>query len=288
MAMPNLISPRFRDLHSALLVADFKRSRGIEDVGALSDADVSYLMMVASRLALHSSADSAEIAEECQLAYDVAVRATVFSSQRAPFDELSKLILSRLGNFPAKALLDRETADTKSDKSDLFLTTECAVREGENSREDLGSDLSLTDFQVRLLDMLSTKNSVSVSAPTSAGKSLALELELIRLLRSSDPLTAVFVVPTRALIRQVSLELIELVRTRQLSASVLASPTVPTPSKRPDAPRHTIFVLTQERLATLLAEAPPTFVINAVLVDEAHEIAKEKRGQILERVLVPH
>ena len=161
---------------------------------------------------------------------------------------------------------------------------EAAVREEENRSEDAPEGVTLTDFQVRLLRALRETASVSVSAPTSAGKSFTLELELLHRLAKTGPYTAIFLVPTRALIRQVSVDLTNLLRTNKIECSVLSSLSVPE-SDDNESPQRFIFVLTQERFATFLAGALDNLRIDAIIVDEAQEIGKDRRGITLERVI---
>jgi hypothetical protein len=95
----------------------------------------------------------------------------------------------KVGNFPARNLLRQKNADLKRIR-DPFLELEAVVREEENRPHDAPEGVTLTDFQVRLLEALRNTSSVSVSAPTSAGKSFTLELELLHRLTKSGPYTA--------------------------------------------------------------------------------------------------
>lgn len=259
--------------------------RAVRDRGRETTVkDLAYLITVASRLSLNAAIDSQLAGEQCQLAYDIAVRAPRFANGTSGVvTPLCEGILSRIGNFPARTLLQKSTLEITR-INDPFLELEMAVREEENRSEDVPESVTLTDFQVRLLKALRDSTSVSVSAPTSAGKSFTLELELLHRLAKNDKYTAVFLVPTRALIRQVSLDLIDLLRRNQVECSVLSALSVPE-DEHHEPPRHLIFVLTQERFAALLAEAPATLQINALIVDEAHEIGKDRRGITLERVI---
>lgn len=286
MSLVEAISPAFGHLYRKLRLAEVHHTvLGAPAADGMTRPELSYLLSTASRLALDGSGESPESAYKSQLAYDVAVRASRHMGEFAKSaSAISGLILSRLGNFPAKTLLAGEYGEVDDITDDPFLRAECLVRGIENSRDDISEDIRLTDFQVRLLDTLQSERNVSISAPTSAGKSFALEQHLVRLLRSTKAVTAVYIVPTRALIRQVSFDLIDLVRQNSLYATVLSSP-IPPQKRDNDRAQHLIFVLTQERFATLLAEATPTLSIDAIIVDEAQEISKEKRGQTLERVI---
>jgi superfamily II DNA/RNA helicase len=274
---------RFTSLYSALLVADAERNIARrEPTTELSEEDVAYLLGTASRFALVSDVSTAVDAQYCHYAYEVAVRTANIPGFQERFSPVSDMILSRLGNFPARRLL-REKAHSAGAPVDPYLGIESIVRESENR---LGSDSSaplLTDFQVRLLGALSRRKCVSVSAPTSAGKSFTLEIDLVRRVKQKEDFTAIFMVPTRALIRQVSLDLIELMRANHLDVSVISAPSFVTADE--ESPRRTIFVLTQERLASLMQTSPSTFHVDAFIVDEAQEVAKGERGQTLERAL---
>ena len=103
---------------------------------------------------------------------------------------------------------------------------------------------TLTNFQNLLWKDLISKNSVAFKAPTSGGKSFVLELYLASLFEA-DRRTVVYIVPTRALISQVSSELGELFR-----AHHQAPPDMITVPLRPTAktPHKAIYIMTQERV----------------------------------------
>lgn len=99
-------------------------------------------------------------------------------------------------------------------------------------------------------------------------------------MRAGDPGV---LVPTRALIRQVTFDLVQLLRDHDLgSVPVVSAPTAP---ETPLASNRFIYILTQERFATLLTSDTQHLAINAIIVDEAHEIGESDRGLTLERVL---
>jgi hypothetical protein len=278
------LSSRFSSAYQSLVLADMRRELLGVSGEKMPVADVAYLIGAASRLALNADLDSQLAGAQCQLAYDIAVRAPKFANgTSSAVLTLCEGILSRIGNFPARKLLEGWSPNIRR-AVDPFVELESAVREEENRLQDTPEGVTLTDFQVRLLDSLRNTTSVSVSAPTSAGKSFTLELELLFRLTKAGSYTAIFLVPTRALIRQVSVDLADLLRENAVQCSVLSSLSVPA-NEKDGSPRRLIFVLTQERFATLLAEAPIDFKIDAIIVDEAQEIGKDRRGITLERVI---
>lgn len=278
------LSARFSSAYKNLVLSDLRGELLKEEAPKVSLADLAYLVSTASRLALNSAIDSELAGAQCQLAYDIAVRAPKFANGSSGIvTPLCEGILARIGNFPARNLL-RQTSGKLKRITDPFLELEAAVREEENRSEDAPEGVTLTDFQVRLLKALRETASVSVSAPTSAGKSFTLELELLHRLSEGGAYTAIFLVPTRALIRQVSVDLADLLRENEIECSVLSSLSVPE-NDDTEKPRRFIFVLTQERFATFLIGMPVDLKIDAIIVDEAQEIGKNRRGITLERVI---
>jgi DEAD/DEAH box helicase len=278
-------SEKFEQVYRTLLVADVQKQLAgfFPSRSSPSDEELAYALSVATRLALSGSGDSTEEAQAGKRAYEVAVRSLNFANGSTPtVRAVCDLILSRIGNFPARALL-AEQAGPPSALGDPFVRLEMLVREFENKLRGTGSETVLTDFQVRLIRALEANRSVSVSAPTSAGKSFTLEIEILRRLRDDESYVAAFIVPTRALIRQVTFDLVGILRKHELiSVPVLSAPTAP-----PNFPeiKKLIYVLTQERLATLLTSGDKNLRIDAIVVDEAHEIGESNRGLTLERAL---
>jgi RAD3-like DEAD/DEAH box helicase len=278
------LSDRFSSIYRDLVSFDLQRELFNRDSEKLALKDLAYLISVASRLSLNAAVDSEIAGSQCQLAYDVAVRSLKFANgTQATVAPMCECILARIGNFPARNLL-RQTTSSLNRVVDPFLELEVAVREEENKSQDVPDGVILTDFQVRLLTALREAASVSVSAPTSAGKSFTLELELLNRLAKSGPYTAIYLVPTRALIRQVSIDLSELMSENGVQCSVLSSLSVPQ-DNAPDDPKRFIFVLTQERFATFLSMVPAELNLDVIVVDEAQEIGKDRRGITLERVI---
>jgi replicative superfamily II helicase len=275
---------RFDQVYRSLLVADVQRDLAplVPERSFPEDEDLAYALSVATRLALSGTGDTTESANAGRRAYEVAIRSLNFANGSMPtVRAICDLILSRIGNFPARSLLEQQSG-TDSALGDPFLGVEMLVRRYENHLRGTGSETVLTDFQVRLIKALETNRSVSVSAPTSAGKSFTLELELLRRLKDEQAYVAVFIVPTRALIRQVTFDLVKLLREHDLSVPVISAPTTPQETTETN---KLIYVLTQERLATLLTSVDGKLKLDAIIVDEAHEIGESNRGQTLERVL---
>jgi superfamily II DNA/RNA helicase len=275
-------SDRFDTIYRSIVVASVKRQLSqLFPIDELKEDDLAYALSEASRLALMVDGSDIGGATLAKKAYEVAVRTLEMDNGFGPaFREASEVILSRLGNFPALQLMGKRF---QSDQS-TFSALEILARKFENRFYAEGKSRVLTDFQVRLLKALEQNTRVSVSAPTSAGKSFTLELEIGRSLEKPGAYVVVYLVPTRALIRQVIYDLVRLVRGTDFQhIPILSVPYVP---PEITAVSKVIYVLTQERFSNLLAIAPKNgFRLDALIVDEAQEISEEERGQTLETVI---
>lgn len=272
---------RFEQIYRHLVINDIKRQLNFASVDdGLPEVDVAYALSVASRLALAAGGESLDAAEAAKKAYNVAIRTVSLGNGAGSiFREASTIILSRIGNFPALQLLNERFSTEVS----AFSALEILAREFENRAVSGDRSVVLTDFQVRLLKSLETKKWVSVSAPTSAGKSFTLELEIGRQLRGLRNYRVVYLVPTRALMRQVIQDLVQIVRGTEFQNIPILS--APSPPSDLDSASKIIYVLTQERFANLLAAGGVELGLDALIIDEAQEITEQNRGQILEAVI---
>jgi hypothetical protein len=195
----------------------------------------------------------------------------------------AEVILARLGNFPGQKLL-RERYSHDGGQMSPFLMLESFAREAENSIFVGNNEgVVLTDFQYRFFESMRTERSYSVSAPTSAGKSFVLNLSLIERLAAHTGQVFVYLVPTRALISEVSRRLRESMRAHDLQDIIIR--TGPFPLSERSKGKNAVFVFTQERLMSYLSNGGHVSKISALIVDEAHEIQNGKRGIILQNAI---
>lgn len=145
--------------------------------------------------------------------------------------------------------------------------------------------LRVNRFQRDLWDQLQNQGWMSVSAPTSAGKSFILERWIAELIRVSEVATIVYVVPTRALISQVERNLRDLFGREGLDDVAVSSlPILKVNDDRAEAISRRVYVFTQERLHILLT-AHPELPARALIVDEAHKVGDRHRGVLLQDVI---
>ncbi len=144
-----------------------------------------------------------------------------------------------------------------------------------------GHRIDVNSFQRSFWDALSEYPNVSISAPTSAGKSYIVKQWIIEQITSSPQSVVVYVAPTRALIAEVELdfqrELSDLIKTSKVN--VTSFPFL----RFSQEGKPCIYILTQERLQLLLAQEPSK--IDVLVIDEAYKLADDDRGILLQHVI---
>lgn len=281
---PEPLVPSFSELRRLLFIASASRSlprSGRDDRILLDSRSISSLLGIASRLALSDNPD------ERNEAYEIASRIleVVPAGEFAPHAAVD-LILTRLGNFPGRDLVHRRFGEQlRGSRLPPRLRLEAIARESENTVElTAEQEVVLTDFQYELLEALGTPANVSVSAPTSAGKSFVLSLDIVRRFGGEGRAVIVYLVPTRALIRQVLYRITS--ELRKCGRSDIPVRCVPVPPIPGEAPRGIVYVLTQERLLNLLyASGASPGAVSLLIVDEAQGVHDGARGVILQSAI---
>lgn len=190
------------------------------------------------------------------------------------------LLLDRVGNQPAIALArDRDESILASiEANSSALVLDALYRRAELTVTlPSGDVIEVNPFQKKFWELASANDWVSVSAPTSAGKSYIIREWMLAELRGATPARLVYIAPTRALVEEVS----EVFRSK-LDDSVGVH-TLPWDPEITGFERQ-VFVLTQERLH-LLHQRLPQFTPSVIFVDEAQKIADGTRGILLTQVL---
>ncbi len=144
-----------------------------------------------------------------------------------------------------------------------------------------GSVLPVTHFQERIWDALGREMDAALSAPTSAGKSFILIRWLAQSLLSSEPNAIyAYVVPSRALIGQISRNISKMLLDHGIRPRIVTLPSLFQESQA----RQTILVMTQERVERLLS-VNSSISMKTIIIDEAHKLGEGPRGVILQRVI---
>jgi superfamily II DNA/RNA helicase len=275
---------KFRETYGRLLVQEIQQRLAIDPLTSpLSRGDEQFLISIASMLAFGpTEPDEISEADWKRWSYDAATRlAEARAGTDARYCRAAEMILARLGNFPGRDFM-RERYPNQQESKQLapVLAIESLTHEAENTIEFGGlGQRTLTDFQIKLVNSLRRNHPVSVSAPTSAGKSYLLSLDIVSIIAERKAKVVVYVVPTRALIRQVMTDL--LARLREAKLDEIAVSAAPIPLDEAQLNKGVIYVLTQERLLSLIYSPEGKVQIDALYVDEAQEIGDEDRGMIL-------
>jgi len=196
-------------------------------------------------------------------------------------------LLERVGNHRSVELAQRRDHITESALGELPPLTRLETIRRRLSLSiplSTGEDLTVNPFQSELWSDAEQADWISVSAPTSAGKSHIVREWFLERLRESERYTAVYLAPTRALVDEVSAEFR---RTAPSGTGVITMPWAP------DIDRHhrRVLVLTQERLH-LIQQSRHPFEVDLLFIDEAQGLGNAGRGillqQVIDRALADH
>ncbi|HVW64231.1 MAG TPA: DEAD/DEAH box helicase [Nitrosospira sp.] len=241
--------------------------------------DWPYLLLCASILTSSEKSD-------CQ---DAALRIAQFCLQSENVSAIRKdaaaLILDTLANKVSLHLAEKRgwLQPSVDERLPLSALIDWTNRKIEYSLElENQQRYSLNRFQKKFWDAARSTKLLSVSAPTSAGKSFIVNLWLAEELANHTKLFVAYIVPTRALISQVENDLLQLFASLNLKNINVSS--IPM-KKFYSSELNNVFVFTQERLHIFLSafEIPPK--IDLLIVDEAQKVGDEARGILLEQVI---
>jgi len=191
----------------------------------------------------------------------------------------SVIILENLTNIPALKLAVKRGLIKSNYEDDMPLPFKLQTNKIKIEHSILIDEnvISLNRFQKKVFDSSKINNSISISAPTSSGKSFILYQLLLEELKRKG-INIVYIVPTRALISQVEDDLRILLKKNNIGNVNLT--TVPLQSI--ENGETNLYVFTQERLHWYLLQSE-NIKIDFLLVDEAHKIDNSNRGILLQR-----
>lgn len=256
------------------VVQEFQASLDEESV-SVAAPDWPYLLTCASLLARSDretdQSTALRIASLCLLDREANESAHIAAS----------VVLDKLCNMPAIRLAEDRGLVPSESTLPLPLLLERTRRSLETSVSFGGNELvHLNRFQQKFWEHANDRAWLSVSAPTSAGKSFIVKKWIETYLAENPVGVVVYVVPTRALIDEVLRDLEEHFR-RDPSVTLSCFPLL-----APDAASgKTVFVLTQERLHLLLHRHGQRVQIDVLFVDEAHKVGDGTRGVLLQQAI---
>lgn len=264
---------RFHDVVALAHRTWLARELGRPLAQEVTSDDAAKLMQAAAVLACSTNPEHRRQAyRSATMAYEIV------GAETLPMQQALRVVLSRLGNFPA--LETREDVGAAGKDLPLDLMLEELALSDERRVLLRERPVLLTGFQHKLWSKLGEGRNIAVGAPTSAGKSFVLQGHLARIFDDSKDHTVVYLVPTRALIAQVSRDLTDIFERATDAPEIV---TVPLDSEQ-QLPRRSILVMTQERIQLMLM-SHPDMSAEVIIVDEAHSIADRGRGILLQWVV---
>jgi len=207
------------------------------------------------------------------------------NSEDADITRACYLLCSRVGNLTATRLF-KGVGNGRYDDTffsfDALLTYELANEWNDKLVTSNNEHIVTSKFQKGLWNTLNLGGRVAISAPTSAGKSFILKKYVNRLLLEHDAFRILYIVPSKALINQVSEEFRKEVNLKEVDVK-----TAFIDDEKGEAKQKEIYVLTAERCLRLIKEASKgEFGLNLIFIDEIQNIEDEEgRGSLLEYVL---
>jgi hypothetical protein len=144
-----------------------------------------------------------------------------------------------------------------------------------------GESLISNRFQKKFWHSVNYSNFISLSAPTSSGKSFIVTKWLINQIQRGSEQLFIYLVPTRALVQQVSDDIdAEIPESLREHVNIAVLPIQSAIKKN----STNIFVFTQERLHLFLNITGVERAIDILIVDEAQKIGDGQRGILLQQV----
>lgn len=270
-------NPAFHDAAARVQRAWIARETGAE-VGYRPDLETAAKVIRAAAI-LACSADGEHRRASFRAATSVY---ELYGADALPFDQALRVVLGRLGNFPS--MMTRKQVATARPAMSVRLISEEMAAADAHTVTCAGESVILTPFQHDLWRRLRAGERLATAAPTSAGKSFVLQRFLAATCERSGPVSVAYLVPTRALIAQVSRDMrVVAAGAARIAGEPTEIVTVPIEGAI-QLPSRAIFVMTQERMQLTLGShgglAP-----EVAIIDEAHGIADGSRGVLLQRVV---
>ena len=225
-----------------------------------------------------------EVRVNQESALRIAVAAVTLCSDKA-IKDAGVVLLGKLSNFRAASLaVERKLiGDNLDARLGVALRLEAQRREMDRSVlvESTGAWLQVNEFQRRFWTNASQAQWLSASAPTASGKTFLVLKWLIEQLNAKKTAIAIYLAPTRALVSEVETNLRALLG-EQKGIEISSLPLRTTYDSARSDGRRLVMVLTQERLHLLANVLTDGFLVDLLIVDEAHKIGDGGRGVILQ------
>ncbi|AFO59526.1 DEAD/DEAH box helicase [Natrinema sp. J7-2] len=200
------------------------------------------------------------------------------------------IVLSRIGNLQTFNTVRREQADVSFEER-LISSLDSALGlelSSDLQQHELGDGTVLSSFQKDILNALQAGKDIAISGPTSSGKSFILRKYIQRELENQDGFEAIYVVPTRALIAEVSEKLSSLndYLEGEQEIEVRTGAYFEEGSEDPDTDSNSFLVVTPERCLRLIDEDTRARIDpDLIFFDEIQNIQDGQRGVLFEDII---
>jgi len=193
------------------------------------------------------------------------------------------VIISRIGDLPLGVHL-KQVIEEDIDKFNVYfdeaLNMELGLKRASSKILLHNKTIYISDFQKHLWELLQTNKHLSISAPTSSGKSFMVQSFIIENCVKKDKYHVLYVVPTRSLIYEVSNELKTQLKGHNTSVKTTFD------AERKSMKEKEIFVLTPERCLKLIELRDKLhFNPDIIFFDEVQNMEDEERGVLFEFIL---
>jgi len=145
--------------------------------------------------------------------------------------------------------------------------------------DEKDKDIYLSRFQKQLWQELRESSRIlAISGPTSSGKSFMVQNYFVQLCQRKSSFIGLYVVPTRALIYEVSSALRKRLTRENTVIKIAFGESV-------EHSKQEIFVVTPERCLRFLREDPNKMKIDLIFFDEIQKMEDDERGVLFEYIL---
>jgi len=271
----NGFKKEFNTLLKASISHQFKNLR--EFISEENKIDWKYMLLCASIL-------SKSLNESCQ---SISLRIAHYCLESNFTTEIEKnaavIILDSLRNKPAIKLAEKRKLIKENIELTLSITLlqDWTRRSIENSIYLFNeSFLEVNKFQRNFWEQAEQNDWLSISAPTSVGKSYIIERWIAYFVKNNKFSTIVYIVPTRALISQVQHDINDILIKYKITDYTIT--TLPIHSSISNN-KSNILILTQERFHIFLNDNE--LGIHLLIIDEAHKVGDNYRGVLLQHAI---
>lgn len=205
-----------------------------------------------------------------KLGYHILVKYSISTEDFELLDDLSRDLI----NTPILKVIQKynlsKNGILKSSINDMLI----------ESSTNKDNENCYTYDQIKMInDFLSNDSNYMLVAPTSFGKS---DLIFKYVLANYQEKNICIIVPTKALINQTRIQLYNLFKKEKNKPRIITHQDVV-----PSTDRRNIYIMTQERLYSVLFENEYDIIFDVLMIDEAHNLFEnDERSKLLSKIII--